>query len=55
MFWLLITLLCLGLINWQLMIVVLGITMFVAYPVLLFVPVGVILLFFILKEGNVDG
>ena len=50
MFFLLLALLCLGLINWQLMIVVLGITIFITYPVLLFIPVGVILLFFILKE-----
>jgi hypothetical protein len=50
MFWLLIALLCLGLINWQLMIVVLGIVMFIAYPVLLLIPVCVILLYFILKE-----
>ena len=50
MFWLLIALLCLGLINWQLMIVVLGITMFIAYPVLLFIPIGVILLFFIFRK-----
>jgi hypothetical protein len=50
MFWLLIACLCLGLINWQLMIVVLGIVMLMAYPVLLIVPVCVIVLFFIFKE-----
>jgi hypothetical protein len=50
MFWLLVAMLCLGLINWQLMVVVLGIVMFIAYPVLLFIPVGGILLYFILKE-----
>jgi hypothetical protein len=50
MFFLILALLCLGLINWQLMIVVLGVTMFIAYPVLLFIPIGVILLYFILRE-----
>jgi len=50
MFWLLIAMLCLGLINWQLMIVVLGIVMFIAYPVLLLVPVIGCVMYFIVKE-----
>jgi hypothetical protein len=51
MFWLLIAMLCLGLINWQLMIVVLGIVFFIAYPVLLFLPVICVVIYFIVKEG----
>jgi hypothetical protein len=52
MFWLLIALLCLGLINWQLMIVVLVVTVFFAYPVLLFVPVICVVIYFIAREGK---
>ncbi len=52
MFWLLIAMLCLGLINWQLMIVVLGIVLFLSYPVLIFIPCSIILLVFILKENK---
>jgi hypothetical protein len=50
MFWLLIALFCLGLINWQLMVLALVVTVFFAYPVLLFLPTGVILGYFILRK-----
>ncbi len=53
MFFLILALLCLGLINWQLMVLALGVTLFIAYPVLLFIPIGVIVLLFILKKEKV--
>ncbi len=52
MFFLILACLCLGLINWQLMIVVLGIVMLMAYPVLLLVPVIGCVMYFIVKEGK---
>ena len=50
MFFLILACLCLGILNIHLVLLVVAITMFIAYPVLLFIPIGAILLFFILKE-----
>jgi len=50
LFFFLLALLCLGLLNWHLVILAIVFCLFLAYPVLMFIPIMGIVVYVLIKE-----